>query len=938
MSSRRHDYPTSRRDPNHDGPRQQHAKSDRYDYNSSPSSYAYPPPPSRPSTQRPSRPRRKWPPQPSVEEETSALRKEHRSRPAFSKEEVPSRGSIDQDPLLVQVQFPKETSRSNARGVPTPPTSDDDDRRKNLRRHGPKLETAAIPEMRRAPSPYSTSTSTSRVMPDSASTVPSATDRDGRFQQFRQASASSDKSGPFPSPSARSQDKSSAYPEPAARKLPQDSRPASATAIDDADLAEDETYLRRNERRSARYSFTKPVLSAEPEVLSERELPTRTSTTRRPLLSDDNRRHTDSWMEIPREQVVEGIRKPAPLKVASLVREASGQHSPASPNKLSGTPSSNRGSPRSSSNDGSVYPPSPPRSPRVSQDHYRDSSSATQKRSHQSSKEGSRDTSPQASPMFPIVMPILAGGFEGTSDQIPSRSVRLPTRLANATRPNEAPRPTARTVPPPRSESLPYPVDEVTATMPEERDHQYFPESLRPLQASTMFAKTMSRAGTPLVARPPLQKHQSYRDNTTAPTTPTSPMPARGTRHNAFAEHTPLTPPVTTPIMLPCQRADFVSGYDDWYTLDECPDFDICEPCLVANFQNHYHRAYFRPVRRNLGAKIRCDFSRQWLRLAWLLTLQRQVPNLSLLKAVYRRLEDRSTLPCPDIDIKPHSWFTVLDDETRTPLLDFHICQTDVDVIVLLLPILKGFFFPFPPPRGSRISASNLVPIDTSPRLCAFRTTNNNRFQIYLDSLISLHESAIQSSRHPDMIPFVQLVKHKLSLDECPRDNILQGAKWFFIPSLPDFTVCEDCHDDIIAPLLRQDKDLAMRFNRTRQSLPGPKDGRSARDSVASLTDVAREASCALYSNRMRQVFMAAVEGNDVKLLTRVARQRREMEKELQRKAQPVIARIGEVDEGIARWEDRGREGEREVRRFLEERARLEEKLRRYQREWAEWE
>lgn len=140
----------------------------------------------------------------------------------------------------------------------------------------------------------------------------------------------------------------------------------------------------------------------------------------------------------------------------------------------------------------------------------------------------------------------------------------------------------------------------------------------------------------------------------------------------------------------------------------------------------------------------------------------------------------------------------------------------------------------------------------------------------------------------------------------------------------------------MIAPLLRQDRDLAMRFNRSAQLLPAPKEGRSARDSVNSVTDVAKEASCALYSNRMREVFMTAVEGNDLKLLSRVARQRREMEKELQRKAQPVIARIGEVDEGIARYEEEGRE--RDVRRLEGERERLEERLRRYQSEWAEWE
>ncbi|PSK40205.1 hypothetical protein B9Z65_8145 [Elsinoe australis] len=941
MSSRRYDYPTSRRDPNYEGLRSHGSKNDRHNQSPSPVNHAYPPPPSRPSTYRSSR--RRWPPQPSVEEEAIALRKEHPRKGSQPEGEAACPGTIDQEPIIMDVtpsRNARQPQRSDKRtpmssGVPTPPTSDDDDRATRARRHGPRLQTAAIPEMRRTPSPYANSTPTS--MPGSSATISSASNKDKLYEAVKNVSAASEKSrssAPFSTDSADRRTHSKAE-----RRTPADSRPSSGVAIDDVEIDEDEAYLRRNERRSARYSFTKPILTAEPESIDQKDLPVRPSSSRRPLLSDDNRRHTDSWMEMPREQVVEAVRKPAPLKVASLVREASGQQSPASPNRVpSGTPPS-RSSPRASSDDVGHYPPSPPRSPRVSQDRTRETSAPTQKRSHQSSVEGSRNNSPQASPKLSSTLPSSSNGWQGAFDSNTARTARPTTRLATATRPGEIPRSTANSAPVQRTESLPYPVDDFMASMPEERDHQYFPEGLRPVEASAIFTKTLSRAGTPLTTRPPLQKHQSYKDNSTAPTTPTIPPPSRTPRHVNFAmpSSTGSYAAAAIPIMKPCPRADYVSGYNDWYTLEDCPNFDICEPCLRANFRDNYHAAYFRPVHpssRSISTKVRCDFSRQWIRLAWLLTLQRQLSNLSLLKAVYHLLQPTNSLPCPDIHVKPHTWYTVLDDATRRPITDLHICITDVRTIEILLPSLRGFFVPAPAPKGSRSSTT----IDQTPHLCAFRSTNNNRFQIYLDSLISLHEAVAQSpgSRLPDMTPFVHLVKHKLELDECPRDNILQGARWFFVPSVPEFTVCEDCHDDMIAPLLRQDRDLAMRFNRSAQLLPASKEGRSARDSVNSVTDVAKEASCALYSNRMREVFMTAVEGNDLKLLSRVARQRREMEKELQRKAQPVIARIGEVDEGIARYEEEGRE--RDVRRLEGERERLEERLRRYQSEWAEWE
>lgn len=185
------------------------------------------------------------------------------------------------------------------------------------------------------------------------------------------------------------------------------------------------------------------------------------------------------------------------------------------------------------------------------------------------------------------------------------------------------------------------------------------------------------------------------------------------------------------------------------------------------------------------------------------------------------------------------------------------------------------------------------------------------------------------------MVPFVKLVKRKLDLDECPRDNILQGAKWYFMPSMPELTVCSDCHDDVIVPLLRTDSDLAMRFNRTPQYLPSPEKG--ARDSANTLKDLTKESSCSLYSPRMRRYLRRAVEDNDIKYLAKKAKERKKKELELQREAQPLIAKINEIDELVRSYKARPG-GERYIGRLQEDRERLEDALEQCRDEWADWE
>ncbi|GAM84632.1 hypothetical protein ANO11243_026310 [Dothideomycetidae sp. 11243] len=899
--------------------------------------------------------RKRWPPSPSVEDEATALQKEFGPTHHRRDDGVLERGTIDQDPILIDLTpsavahtLTRDRPRASA-GVPTPPASDDEMASRG-RRHGPRLDTGQLdagllPEMMRGPSPYHFSKSQPPITNRSA---------DGR------------RLDPMtPPPSASGVVKPLHYPTPEGPARPRDARPAkvfttantantarfnaagkaSSEAIDDDVLNEVEKERMRSQIKSTRVSFSSNTIPTEPPKPASYQSIAR-NVPQRPLLSDDNRRHTDSWMEVPREQAIDGARKPAPLMVGSLARGGPSQQPALAPNRMLADKVPSRSSPRASGEVMARYPPSPPRSPRASLDTPIDPSSRAKRRSLQASAEGSKANSPRDSTETDNRLPTTAIAWQTAFDTNDARSPRPPPRLVTTNRAEsfqEMSRSSAKDfLPPRRVDTLPYPVDDSPAAMPEERDHQFFPDSQNPLQPSTMIAKTLSRVGThpgnstSESIRPGVSKVHSFSEKAPSPlATLHTPRQSRQVSSTGSEKRTPNNTPdsfAAAPLP-PCPRPKYVSGHSDWYTLEGCPNFDVCPSCLESVFTPTFYSGFFQQVptkARAPDAKIRCDFSSPWMRIAWLLTLQRQMPNLNLLKELYRHFE--SSQPCPEAVAQPRQWLTILDETTRRPMEDFHICATDIRAIEILMPLLRGFWVPHP---RSQTSAGSLA--TESSRLCSMRTTHNNRFPVYLDSLISLHEAVQPSSPNhvPDMIPFVRLVKRKLALGDCPRDNILQAERWYYIPALPELTVCQDCHDEVISPLLRADADLAMRFNRSPQYIPST--GGSARDSASSFKDVAKAASCALYSQRMRRHFRRAVADNDFKYLSRKAKDRKRKETDLQREAQPLISKMTEIDELVR--SQQGRAGsERYVARLEEDRERLADALERCRDEWLDWE
>ena len=191
---------------------------------------------------------------------------------------------------------------------------------------------------------------------------------------------------------------------------------------------------------------------------------------------------------------------------------------------------------------------------------------------------------------------------------------------------------------------------------------------------------------------------------------------------------------------------------------------------------------------------------------------------------------------------------------------DFYVCYSDVRKIERLLPTLNGLFVRHP-----------YRPNDDK-HICSIRT-NGNRFATYIDLLIHTHEKALESHKEADPSNFVDCVKRRQRLRECMKDSLLTNGLWHFIPTLPEFSVCEDCYETVIEPLVQKNNDLAMRFNRTIQPVYSEGPG----------------TSCQLYSLRMRTVFDRAARNKDFKYLARKATERRENEVRLQERYRQVM-------------------------------------------------
>ncbi|MCJ1366281.1 hypothetical protein MMC16_005409 [Acarospora aff. strigata] len=237
-------------------------------------------------------------------------------------------------------------------------------------------------------------------------------------------------------------------------------------------------------------------------------------------------------------------------------------------------------------------------------------------------------------------------------------------------------------------------------------------------------------------------------------------------------------------------------------------------------------------------------FSSPWVRIAWLKTVQEQRPKLDMLCAIASINEQ----PCPGKVGAIRAWHRLHDSETGKPISNFDN--------------------------------------HTQQRACDLRS-DSKRFAGYVDRLDAIANKADAERRPPRMGLFVDYARNMANTRECSKDDMVLHQAWHIMPQIPQFTVCEECYDEVVWPAIDAGSPLAAKFNRSMQ-IVGP-----------------GGVSCQLYSPRTRRVFRDAVRNNDLAFLQEHVVKRFDVERDLH--ARSARARAYDDGEEIARiaqeWE-----------------------------------
>ncbi|KAG9830786.1 NAD(P)-binding protein, partial [Aureobasidium melanogenum] len=579
--------------------------------------YLYPSIPTRTRSRAPTKSRdhsrapRRWPPLPYVEDEEDSLRREYKPEPTHN-DHIPSRGTIGQDPLLIDVPDFIPDRRyvwvPSARESPiahSTPSSDDERARRREKRKGPWIETTGLPEMRREASPYAwtkptpssqTQKTSEGLFLSSEALGPSTPSKSTTLD--KQPPTSMPRSD-WSDPSLRPQQTPTRDGTPPPRSTSQHVYEGRSTA-EATRSAEDHIP----QRSSNRYSWTKP------------DQPHSSPTTPlNPPVVDASRRRSGPTEGYPLPN--DFSRKPAPPQVVNL--------------QQSGRPTQHpRHSSEGSHSSQDTYAPTR----NSSSDKLRDSYPPSLPNSRPTSRGGSTQSSPQPSPRI-VHHPEYPWNM-GSAASTTARRAQPPSRLAESTVP-KTPRPQAsRSVSTPYS-PLPYPDDDRPfETMPHERDHQYFPA--QPGTLLPPFSEPVTRANTP---------KQPTQPSKVRPVEERSAVSGASRREASKSENQFSGTRKTQMERLPaCKRVTYKLKYDDWYTLDGQPSFNICPRCFKFAFDRTQLASAFKLLPNNAPRMARrCEFSNAWIRLAWVLTANNRQNTLSMMITIFNA--DEIEKPCP---------------------------------------------------------------------------------------------------------------------------------------------------------------------------------------------------------------------------------------------------------------------------------------------------
>lgn len=335
-----------------------------------------------------------------------------------------------------------------------------------------------------------------------------------------------------------------------------------------------------------------------------------------------------------------------------------------------------------------------------------------------------------------------------------------------------------------------------------------------------------------------------------------------------------------------CPRTREESGHVDWLTLPRCNNFNICPSCYHTAFANTEFKHRFVPAPfRPRDRPLKCDFgSSEWYHIAWLLTHKYNQQDLRLFHGVANA--SASVQPCPGPRKEYRIWYTIKDPASQRPVRNFQACHNCAKTVEALLPNLYGVFVPMDSPAEPTRGKCDMH----QEGYLGIR----KRFMLYFDAMETVSDRALATSSAPDIKWLAEKVGALASRRECQYGGSETDEKWYMMRSIPRFTVCEECYEEVVWPeIKREDTGVQADFTYKPQTLP--------------------VGACQLYSPRMRAAFQKAVRRQDLRYFEAKVLDR-------QAKERDIVTRMTELDKHFhgSEW--------------------CEDETRRLQREWAKWE
>ncbi|KAK0720062.1 hypothetical protein B0H67DRAFT_175283 [Lasiosphaeris hirsuta] len=299
--------------------------------------------------------------------------------------------------------------------------------------------------------------------------------------------------------------------------------------------------------------------------------------------------------------------------------------------------------------------------------------------------------------------------------------------------------------------------------------------------------------------------------------------------------------------------------------LSRSENFVICAGCYEGVFSNlqEFKHLFVDAPPQPTDQPIVCEFGHSfWYRMAFLMTLKYRYPDLRLLEgvaAVAARYQS-----CPGSKPANRDWNTMMAPNSKLPITRFTVCPSCASMIEVILPSLAGIFIPLDP---SHTPTRGICALHFKPE--------RKRFLDYFDAMEATADRALSRRSSPKILELADRVRTISLIDECQRNTPVLNHRWHVLDGLPEFTVCEECYDTVIWPMLEEDErdrsDIPDRFIRTRQAKP--------------------IATCQLYSNRMREVFRRAVKRDDLRYLETRVLEKLEAEAELKAQYSELMQR-----------------------------------------------